>query len=251
LNQMIDTDKETPRLQAVSIRQPWAWAILHAGKDIENRKRKWNHQGMFAIHAASKLDPFDGWPPGVSRPQAGALQLSAFVGVVDLMGMVDCSDSAWWRGGPLGWVLANPRPLPRPIPYTKGNSAIWNVPPAIARSICRQLGSGLIGGQDMAIASRLLTLTQGNLDNKYLSLAEVLDMFPEDVRGGSDAAQAAPRTVRVQYGNEVVETDIDATKNIFRKRGSVARFFDENKLQAGDRVLLKQVEPYVYHVSKA
>ena len=24
-------------MKALSIRQPWAWAILHAGKDIENR----------------------------------------------------------------------------------------------------------------------------------------------------------------------------------------------------------------------
>ena len=23
---------------AVSIRQPWAWAVIHAGKDVENRQ---------------------------------------------------------------------------------------------------------------------------------------------------------------------------------------------------------------------
>jgi len=103
----------------------------------------------------------------------------------------------------------------------------------------------------MAVVSRYLTVTQGNLDNSHLYLTELLDIFPEDVFGGSDESQAASRTVRVQWGAEVIETDIDRTKNIFRKRGWVARFFDEGRIQAGDRVLLEQLEPYVYRVSKA
>ena len=103
----------------------------------------------------------------------------------------------------------------------------------------------------MAIVSRVLMVTQGNLDNSHLYLTDVLDMFPDDVFGGPDGSQAAPRSIRVQWGNEVVETDIDRTKNIFRKRGWIARFFDENRVQANDRVLLEQIEPYLYRVSKA
>ena len=103
----------------------------------------------------------------------------------------------------------------------------------------------------MAVVSRYLTVTQGNIDNSHLYLTELLDVFPEDALGGSDESQAASRTVRVRWGAEVVETDIDRTKNIFRKRGWVARFFDEGRIQAGDRVLLEQLEPYLYRVSKA
>ena len=103
----------------------------------------------------------------------------------------------------------------------------------------------------MAVVSRYLTVTQGNIDNNHLYLTELLDMFPEDVFGGSEESHAAPQTVRVQWGSEVVETDIDRTKNIFRKRGWVARFFDEGRIQAGDRILLEQLEPYLYRVSKA
>ncbi len=103
----------------------------------------------------------------------------------------------------------------------------------------------------MAIVTRYLTVTQGNIDNNHLYLTELLDMFPEDVLGGSDESGAASHTVRVQWGSEVVETDIDRTKNIFRKRGWVARFFDEGRIQAGDRILLEQLEPYLYRVSKA
>ncbi len=103
----------------------------------------------------------------------------------------------------------------------------------------------------MAVVSRYLTVTQGNIDNSHLYLTELLDVFPEDALGGSDESQAASRTARVRWGAEVVETDIDRTKNIFRKRGWVARFFDEGRIQAGDRVLLEQLEPYLYRVSKA
>jgi len=41
-------------VKALSIRQPWAWAILHAGKRVENRD--WKHpptyRGPLLIHAA-------------------------------------------------------------------------------------------------------------------------------------------------------------------------------------------------------
>jgi hypothetical protein len=97
---------------------------------------------------------------------------------------------------------------------------------------------------------RYLTVTQGNLDNAHLYLTEVLDLFPADVLGGPNETHAAPRTVRVVWGSEVVETDIDRDKKIFRRRDWVRRFFDANRITAGDRVLLEQLEPYQYRVSK-
>ena len=103
----------------------------------------------------------------------------------------------------------------------------------------------------MPIVSRYLTVTQGNLDNNHLYLTEVLDIFPEDVFGGPDVVQEASRTVRVQWGSAVVDTDIDRTRNIFRKRGWVGEFFGANRILAGDRILLEQIEPYLYRVSKA
>ena len=51
---------------ALSVRQPWAWAIIHAGKDVENRSwQAVNHglrrRGRIAIHAAKGLtrDEYD------------------------------------------------------------------------------------------------------------------------------------------------------------------------------------------------
>lgn len=102
----------------------------------------------------------------------------------------------------------------------------------------------------MALVSRFLTVNQANIDNHHFYLTEVMDMFPPDVMGGEDESRAAPRTVRVEWGSETVDTDIDRTKNIFRKRGWVGRFFAEARIQAGDQVLLEQIEPYLYRVSK-
>jgi DNA polymerase III subunit epsilon len=103
----------------------------------------------------------------------------------------------------------------------------------------------------MAIVSRLLTVTQGNIDNSHLYLTDVMDIFPADVLDGEDETRAAPRTVRVQWGGDAVDTDIDRSKNIFRRRGWVGQFFREARVQAGDRVLLEQLDPYQYRVSRA
>lgn len=42
-------------IKALSIRQPWAWLILWAGKDIENRSRRFHFRGRFLIHASAGM----------------------------------------------------------------------------------------------------------------------------------------------------------------------------------------------------
>src|SRR5690348_2447825 len=42
-------------MKALSIRQPWAWLILHAGKDIENRDWSTRFRGQVLIHAAKGM----------------------------------------------------------------------------------------------------------------------------------------------------------------------------------------------------
>ena len=40
-------------MKALSLRQPWAWAVVEAGKDVENRRWNTKFRGDFLIHAAS------------------------------------------------------------------------------------------------------------------------------------------------------------------------------------------------------
>ena len=46
-------------MKAITVRQPWAWAIMHGGKDIENRTRNiaGSYRGPVVIHAAVALAP--------------------------------------------------------------------------------------------------------------------------------------------------------------------------------------------------
>jgi ASCH domain len=129
-------------MKALSIRQPWAWAILHAGKDIENRDWRYppKFRGEFYIHAASgmtkdeyedfidtaheisRLHPF---ASGLTLPSMEALPRGGIVGKAQLVDVVTQSKSPWFFG-PLGFVLKDVQSLPfRPC---KGALGFFDVP---------------------------------------------------------------------------------------------------------------------------
>ncbi|WP_155960585.1 ASCH domain-containing protein [Fischerella sp. PCC 9605] len=39
-------------MKAISLKAPWAWAIFHAGKDVENRSWKTEYRGSLLIHVS-------------------------------------------------------------------------------------------------------------------------------------------------------------------------------------------------------
>lgn len=41
-------------MKAISLWQPWAWAVLCLGKDVENRVWRTNHRGPLILHAAQR-----------------------------------------------------------------------------------------------------------------------------------------------------------------------------------------------------
>jgi hypothetical protein len=107
-----------PRL-ALSVRQPWAWAIIFAGKDIENRSwQAVNHglrqRGRIAIHAAKGMtrDEYEGASEfmarlGIKCPAPADLLRGGIIGSVEVIDVVSESDSPWFFG-PRGLVLRNP-----------------------------------------------------------------------------------------------------------------------------------------------
>lgn len=114
-----------PKL-ALSVRQPWAWAIIFAGKDIENRSwQATNHglrwRGRIAIHAAkgmSREEYEDAYSfmreISVECPAAADLRRGAIIGSVEVVDVVNESDSSWFFG-PRGIVMRNPE-VWTPIP---------------------------------------------------------------------------------------------------------------------------------------
>ncbi|MDX3971140.1 MAG: hypothetical protein QHD01_31730 [Bradyrhizobium sp.] len=110
------------QLRALSVRQPWAWAIIHAGKDIENRGHVAIWKGgmkpgrRIAIHASKGMtrDEYVGAYDfmrsiGVVCPPAGALIRGAVIGTVEVIDIVTRSSSPWFFG-PRGLVLRDPEP---------------------------------------------------------------------------------------------------------------------------------------------
>lgn len=99
-------------MRALSIRQPWAWAITSAGKNIENRSWSTDYRGPILIHAALNLDWYGDDVDevedtfGVSVPEE--LPIGGIVGKAKIVDVVRASDSPWFRG-PFGFVLAEAR----------------------------------------------------------------------------------------------------------------------------------------------
>lgn len=131
-------------MKAITVRQPWAWAIIHGGKDVENRTRNiaGGYRGPLVIHAGkavSRDDLHAGMQMldmlGIERPKGTVLNLGFGValGVVDLVsthGEYDCPGmvcSPWAIEGQHHLMLANPRPFPEPVPY-RGQLGLWYFP---------------------------------------------------------------------------------------------------------------------------
>ncbi|ETX26590.1 ASCH domain-containing protein [Roseivivax isoporae] len=108
--------------KALSVRQPWAWAIMFAGKDIENRSwQAVNHGlsvcGEIVLHAAKGMtqqeyeDAADFMASiGVTCPPPYDLWRGAVIGTVEVVDVVRESASPWFFG-PRGLVLRNPKPV--------------------------------------------------------------------------------------------------------------------------------------------
>jgi hypothetical protein len=127
-------------LPCLSIRQPWAWLILHGGKDIENRCWPTKRRGRVLVHAAKGMT-LDEWGSAWTfshgsgaNPKAHeagltfkTIERGGIVGSVEIVDCVEDSDSRWFMGR-YGFVLRDPQPLPF-VPW-KGALGFFGVPRA-------------------------------------------------------------------------------------------------------------------------
>jgi hypothetical protein len=121
-------------MKALSVRQPWAYAIIHSTKNIENRGWPINYRGDILIHAAktcTKKAYFEAkeFCQGmeVVIPELISLRRGQIIGIVTI---VDCQfspvASGWGMSEQYHWKLENPREE-TPIPYI-GRLGIFEVP---------------------------------------------------------------------------------------------------------------------------
>jgi hypothetical protein len=152
-------------VRAITVQQPWAWAIVHGGKNVENRTQLWRYRGPLAIHAGTRLSdrgmqdqrigdalkrrghiviPATFGQPDMSHLLGAPIHMGALIGVVDLDGGHpagrDCCQP-WGeteyrehdgrlRRDVFHLLLDNPRPLVTPIPCM-GHLGLWRLPPRL------------------------------------------------------------------------------------------------------------------------
>lgn len=157
-------------MKALTIKQPWAWAILRAGKNVENRTWGTVYRGPLLIHSSLKIDEdaladpriraawlrVTGLPapsriipgPGPTRlghevSLHGDPELGVAAGLATLVDVHPCGETcADVYCGPWGevdygtwhWILEDPQQLPAPIPV-KGRLGLWTVDPALAARV--------------------------------------------------------------------------------------------------------------------
>jgi hypothetical protein len=127
-------------VKALSIRQPWAWAILHSTKRVENRDWPTQFRGRVLLHASKGCtrDEYDeaAWAIGGGIngvPPLADLPRGAIVGAATITDCVSESSSPWFCG-PYAFVLADVVALPEPIPC-KGALGFWDVSEDVAARI--------------------------------------------------------------------------------------------------------------------
>jgi hypothetical protein len=128
--------------KALSVRAPWWWYILHAGKDIENRTWSTNFRGTVYLHASKWWRAEDVLIDSVDADQmslrGGTFETPGFefaemkaaggciVGTVDVVDCVRQSASPWCQGD-FGFVLRNPVAFAKPVPC-RGMQRFFTVP---------------------------------------------------------------------------------------------------------------------------
>lgn len=131
-----------PVVKALTLRQPWAWATIYGGKDVENRRWRTRHRGPLLIHAGMDADP-DG-PAAVLKtiadPDVFAHPRSAWdagglvIGLVFLADILTDSPSQWAVPGWHHWVFEFPSPIDPPIPQ-RGRQGLWTPSPAVVQAL--------------------------------------------------------------------------------------------------------------------
>lgn len=134
-------------MKALSLTQPWAWLVVHAGKNVENRKWNTGFRGTFLIHASKKMACGDYFGAKdmqrlaagiVTIPDSNELAFGGIVGRADLVHVYYPLENRgpWSMAGQFGFVLENMRPVPF-VPC-RGMLNFWDVPADVLAELERQ-----------------------------------------------------------------------------------------------------------------
>lgn len=136
------TEKQV--LKAITLHRPWAWAITHLDKRVENRTWKCPLPGgsLFAIHAGKSWDmnavrfiesvnssELITMPPEEEHPRG-------IVAIARFDGNVWHDDSPWFMGG-IGWLFSDVVVFDNPVTCL-GRERLWKVPENILPNLRKE-----------------------------------------------------------------------------------------------------------------
>jgi hypothetical protein len=123
-------------MKVIVVRQPWAWLIIHGGKDIENRSWVPRYRGPLLIQASAALPRASDleWVRKRRIKIPKEFERGGIVGMVEFEDYVTSSRSKWFTG-PNAWVLRKPRKLP--FVALKGRLGLFDAPPQVIAQLRR------------------------------------------------------------------------------------------------------------------
>lgn len=151
-------------MKALTLIRPWAAAVAHLGKNVENRT--WRPPAAligqrFAIHAGKRedlavlraitLEQLDrGLPMMRDAGPQGIVCTVRLAAVFTAAGVVHADERIatakkhgrdfWrWYMGPVGWVLDDVRTLATPVPC-RGAQGLWTLPADVEAAVMAQEG---------------------------------------------------------------------------------------------------------------
>lgn len=145
-------------LRALTVRQPWSWAIAEGWKPVENRTWKTGYRRLdpgaaFPVreaHRAHKALTATALLAGALPPEAARLGFHCVVAVAALAGVHHAREcrrdgeppvplcSPWAFHGEYHWQLEDVRPL-HPVPCHPGRLGLWRLPDDVEKAVRVQL----------------------------------------------------------------------------------------------------------------
>jgi hypothetical protein len=128
-------------VRALTVRQPWAAAISHGPKRIENRSRPIpaKHLGTTILIHAGQAEDVNALPAHMIRDWPR--HWGSIIAVADL---VSCHQDTgccrpWGFPDTWHWQLDNVRAVPHPIRGVRGQLGLWTVPDDVLAAVQRQV----------------------------------------------------------------------------------------------------------------
>ncbi|MDX6739717.1 hypothetical protein [Actinocorallia sp. A-T 12471] len=130
-------------MQAISVKQPYAWAIARGHQRLVNQDHGTAHRGTVLVHAAMRVDLDSralprvreaGWSPADPLATLGAVIAVANLTGVCVPGAV-CECGPWAVLGDHHWTLEGIRPLRRPIVAVGYQGGLWTAQPSLVAEV--------------------------------------------------------------------------------------------------------------------